>query len=73
VRIKNSLHSLLALLLSNKAPNIPLLLPPSIFPKETWVLHSKKREKKKKERKRKIKARGKMSQHRGILSSSSSP
>jgi hypothetical protein len=33
---------LLALLLSNKGPNIPLLLPPSIFPKETWVLHSKK-------------------------------
>jgi hypothetical protein len=36
------------------------------------VLCSKK-EKKKKERKRKIKARGQMSQHRGILSSPSSP
>jgi hypothetical protein len=58
VSTKIFLHSLLALLLSNKAQNIPLLLPPSIFPKETWVLHSKKREKQKKERKRKIKARG---------------
>jgi hypothetical protein len=33
----------------------------------------KKKEKKKKERKIKIKARGQMSQHRGILSSPSSP
>jgi hypothetical protein len=50
VSIKNSLHSLLALLLSNKAPNIPLLLPPSIFPKDTWVLHSKKRERRRRKR-----------------------
>jgi hypothetical protein len=40
-------------LLSNEGPNIPLLLPPSIFSKDTWVLCSKKERRRRKRGKKK--------------------
>jgi hypothetical protein len=62
---------LLALLLCNKAPKYPFVTTSINISKRD--LGALKKEKKKKERKRKIKARGQMSQHRGISSSLGSP